>query len=65
MMFAINFTTVTFTGGDDPEAMPVVERPALRLEWDQPGEDRTDVLTAHLVLDGNARSVKGLHSEIS
>ncbi len=65
MMFAINFTTVTFTAGGDPEAMPAIERPALRLEWDEQGEDRTDVLVAHLMLEGNSRAVKGLHSEIS
>jgi len=64
MMFAINFTTVTFTGGDDPEAMPAIERPALRIEWDDQGNEHTDVLVAHLMLDGNSRAVKGLHAEV-
>ncbi|MGD8627849.1 MAG: FlgD immunoglobulin-like domain containing protein, partial [bacterium] len=64
MMFAINFTTVSFTGGDYPEAMAGIERPALRLEWDEQGEDRTDVIVARLLLEGNSRAVKGLHAEV-
>jgi hypothetical protein len=64
-MFAINFTTVTFLGEDIAETTPEVERPALRLRWDEQGDDHTDVLVAHLILDGNATAVKGLHSEIS
>jgi hypothetical protein len=64
MMFAINFTTVSFTGGDYPEGMPAIERPRLRIAWDEQDNEQSDIRVAHLLLEGNSRAVKGLHAEV-
>jgi hypothetical protein len=64
MMFAINFTTVSFTGGDYPEGMPAIERPRLRIAWDEHDNEQSDIRVAHLLLEGNSRAVKGLHAEV-
>ncbi len=65
MMFAINFTTVTFAPPGDMAGMPAVEFPRLVLKVDEVGEEATDLVTARIYLKGNSRMVKGLHSAVS
>jgi hypothetical protein len=58
MMFAINFGQVSLLA-DAPARF--METPELRLSVDHAG----DIITARLLLDGNHRSVKGLHASVS
>jgi hypothetical protein len=57
MMFAINFGQVSLLADGAPRVM---ETPELKLFVDS----GSDILTARLVLEGNQRSIKGLHAAI-
>ena len=66
MMFAMNFTTVSFLAADDMPVSPGVSTPGvvLRIERDEGGE-RSDLLVARIVLTANRSSVKGVHVGVS
>jgi len=64
MMFAINFTTVTFASPADLAIPRVVEYPRLVLQVDERGEEVRDVVVARVVLRGNRRAVKGIHAQV-
>lgn len=66
MMFAMNFTTVSFVAADDVPVSPIVSTPGLvlRTERDE-GREQSDLLVVRIVLTGNRSSVKGVHVGVS
>jgi hypothetical protein len=66
MMFALNFTTVSFAASDDIPVDRAVGTPSLALRIQSgEGQEYSDLVVARLVLKGNRSFVKGLHAEVS
>jgi parallel beta-helix repeat protein len=59
MMFAINYGQVSLLAAGQPTTL---ERPWLRLVFEEADGERTDVLTGRLLLKGNRESAKGVHA---